>query len=180
MKKILTVLCLMCAGLNLIFAQLALQKVNGKKTKTISLNTDITIRYPSRETSALCDCYTEYQGLFKGGSSDSIAIALSHDYKVFGNENGVTKSIYQKYGYDEGKEVNTILRTNSILSITKKSENMEALNNFGGVMIILALLNQFIVSPFYNPEVRGTSDKITGSVFAAGITLTLLSNKKTY
>jgi hypothetical protein len=100
--------------------------------------------------------------------------------KLFVDEYGASRTIYERVKYPKDKEISTFIRTNNMLTFKQKSESMEALNTFGGVMIFLAVLNQFVISPFYNSEIRGTSDKITWGVFGAGLTFVLLPNKKTY
>lgn len=180
MKKIIITLCFMCISLNFIFAQLTLQKVNSKKTVTISNGTEIYARFPTKTSNPDCDCYIEYFGKLNEASKDSLTVILNSTERLFVDEYGVSRNSIEQIKYPKGKEIETIVRTNNMLSFKRKSENMEALNTFGGVMIFLAVLNQFVISPFYNSEIRGTSDKITWGVFGAGLTFALLPNKKTY
>jgi hypothetical protein len=180
MKKILITLCLLFVSLNLSFAQLTLQKVNSKKIISIPNGSEISLRYPTKTTNSECDCYLQYTGKLVQVSKDSITIIVESDVRIYADENDVRKSTFQQYKYPQNKEISTILRSNNAIFVKKNNPNMVSLNNFGGVLMLMSLFNQLVLSPFYGSEVRKASDKITWATFGVGLTFALLPNSKKY
>jgi hypothetical protein len=180
MKKLLLVFCFSCVSLNLLTAQLTLQKVNRSKTKTIPNGTEIMLKFPTKTSKPDCDCYFEYTGKLVSASNDSLTLIIYSDERLFVDEYGISRTIYQQSKYPTGKEVESTIKIKNVMSLKYISDNKEAVNALGGVLLILATINQFVISPFYNAEVRKTSDKITLGTFGIGLTLALLPKTKTY
>jgi hypothetical protein len=180
MKKILIALCFVGINLNTISAQLTLEKVNSKKKVTVPVGTNIRLRFPTKTTNLDCDCYFQYNGKLVQATKDSLTMVIGTDERIYADENGVQKSIYQQYKYAPNREISTILRTNNAILVIKENPNMLSLNNAGGVLMLMSLFNQLVLSPFYGSEVRKTSDKISLGMFGVGLTFALLPNKKRY
>jgi hypothetical protein len=179
-KKIFLPLCFIGISITAISAQLSLEKVNSKKIKTIPNGTEIMLKFPIKTTKTDCNCYLEYTGKLVSASKDSLTMIIYSDERLFVDEYGVSRTIYQLSKYPEGKEVSSIVKTENLMSLKYISDSKEAVNALGGVLLILATLNQFVISPFYSPEVRKTSDKVTWGAFGVGLTLALLPKTKTY
>jgi hypothetical protein len=180
MKKLLIALCFLCVSLNILTAQLTLQKVNSKKKVSIPNGSQISLRFPTKTTNSECDCYFQYNGKMVQASTDSLTMIIDTDVRIYADENGVKKSTYQQYKYAQNREISTILRSNNAILVVKKNPNMEALNNFGGVLMLFSVFNQLVLSPFYGSELRKTSDYVSWGTFSLGLTFALLPNKKNY
>jgi hypothetical protein len=180
MKKLLLAFCLLCVSLNLLTAQLTLQKVNSKKQVSIPNGSQVSLRFPTKTTDSQCDCYFQYNGKMVQASKDSVIMVIDTDVRIYADDNGVNKSTLQQYKYAQNKEISTILRSNNAILVVHKNPNMESLNNFGGVLMLLSVFNQLVLSPLYGSELRKTSDYISWGTFSVGLTFALLPNKKNY
>jgi hypothetical protein len=180
MKKILIALCFAGISLNSVSAQLTLEKVNSKKKVSIPNGSLISLRFPTKTTNLECDCYFQYNGKLVQASKDSLTIVIDTDVRIYADEYGVRKSTYQQYKYAPNREISTILRSNNATLVIKENPNMESLNNFGGVLMVLSIFNQLVLSPLYGSELRKTSDYISWGTFSLGLTFALLPNKKRY
>jgi hypothetical protein len=180
MKVIVFTFSLILMSLNILSAQLTLQKVNSNKSISISNGTELVIKFPTKTSKTDCDCYLEYNGKLISVSKDSLTMVLYSDERLFVDEYGVSRTIYQQSKYPKGKEVSTIIKTDNMMTLKYTSDNREAINAVGGVLLTLAVINQFIISPFYSQEVRKTSDRITWGAVGVGLTLVIIPKTKTY
>ena len=165
-------------------AQLTLQKVNSSRMKVIPLGSELTIKFPTKTARKDCDCFQSYTGTLKYATKDSVTMELKSEERYFAQDTNFFKTI-QTY-YSQSDKENTYqsaavtIPLKVALSLEKSHLGMRDVNNAGGVLIVLAIINQLIVSPLYDAESRKTSDKISYGTFGLGLILALLPNHKTY
>jgi hypothetical protein len=180
MKKTGLTFLLVSLSLSIISAQLTLEKLNSGKKVIIPNGSTVGIRFPTKSAKPACDCYLQFNGRLVNVTNDSLAMVINEDMKIYGVDSNLTKYINQQYKYDKDTETPSILRSNYAILVIHNKPAMESMNNIGGVLMVLAALNQLILSPFYSPEMRKSSDYVSIASFGVGLTFALLPNKKKY
>jgi hypothetical protein len=180
MKKILIILIFFCLYSHTVFGQLTLQKVNSKKVVMIANGSEISLRLPTKTSKPEMDAYMQYNGRLVRSSKDSVVMVIKNEVRIYTDDFGTEKTIYQQYKYPTDREITNLLNTNNILLIKKKSTSIDALKNFGGVVMLLSAFHQLVISPLYGSEFRKKSDRISWATFGVGLTFALLPSTKTY
>ena len=165
-------------------AQLTLQKVNSSRMKVIPLGSELTIKFPTKTARKDCDCFQSYTGILKYATKDSVTMELTSEERYFAQDTDFFKTIRTDYAISNEKNTyrnpTVTIPLKVALSVEKSYLHTQETNNAGGVLIVLAIINQLFVSPLYDAESRKTSDKISYGTFGLGLILALLPNHKTY
>ena len=165
-------------------AQLTLQKVNSSRMKVIPLGSELTIKFPTKTARKDCDCFQSYTGILKYATKDSVTMELASEERYFAQDTNFFKTIQTYYSQSDKKNtyqsVAVTIPLKVALSLERSHLGMGDANNAGYVLMLLAVVNQFLVSPLYDADVRKTSDKISYGTFGLGLILALLPNHKTY
>jgi hypothetical protein len=180
MKKILITLFLICVSLNLIVAQLTLQKVNSKKKINIPYDSEIKLKFPTQSKKSDFEPFQLYTGMLVHASKDSVTLILSSEQLTYTDENNTIRNSYQSYTYSANKRITTTIPINDLLSINKEMTSAKPLNTVAAVIMFFAAANQLFLSPFFSEKTRKTSDKISAGAFGVGLVLAIIPKSKTY
>jgi hypothetical protein len=180
MKKIIITLSLICVSLNLIFAQLTLQKVNSKKTLNIPDGSEIRLKTTTKSNPSEFEPFHLYSGTLTDASKDSVTLILSSEQLTFTNVNNIIRNSFHSYKYSADNRIATRIPVKDLLSINKVMKSGKSLNALAGGLMALAAFNQLFLSPFFSAEIRKTSDRISAGAFGVGLVLAIVPKSKTY
>ena len=175
---ILAIICLFTPSL--IFAQLTIETVSGKKhKKNISLQTKIGLIMPTQTANNDCNCcHLTYTGRLDSTDADYATLNLLESNRTFVDERGLNQ--FQNTRFEKNALVPTNVPLNSLKGVSVYPKSREAMKRTGYILLILTTAQAFAINPILNGKSRraGTAIAITG--FTTGLVLSMLPDKKTY
>lgn len=161
-------------------AQLRLQSLSGKKTAEIPIGAMVGIKLPAPgEKEEDCECYWSYKGILKSTEAGKAKLLVYEETLIYQETNGVYKGVETSYSYPR-KEIYTDIDVTPALSLTKYSDPSDARKSIGALIMGLALLQSFAVSPFLSDKARDVSDKVVWGGVGVGLTMMIWPSKKTW
>ncbi len=180
MNKLSLLIIIFFSSVNILSAQLTLQKVDSQHKVKIPLHTKIALRLPTKTSNDSCDCYHEFKGILKKQDNDNVTMIVDEDTHIYLDENSIAKYVRTTYQYKKEK-AETTLRTNHLISITKISKTKEQLIPLGGTIMLLSLFHSLVSAPILvNQNSRKMSDKITLGIFGVGLAMVVIPNHKVF
>jgi hypothetical protein len=108
-----------------------------------------------------------------------MVINLESTERAYTDIDGIFKRVSTELQDDASAP--TSLPLNSIQSISVYRKTPEALDNFGGIIMLLAGIQALIFNPLvFEGNGRKQADAIAASAFGLGLTFVLVPNKKVY
>lgn len=98
---------------------------------------------------------------------------------IYRETNGVFKKVETRYSYPN-KEIYTDIDLQTALSLTKYLDPSDGRKSIGALIMGLALLQSFAISPFLSGKARDASDKVVWGGAGIGLIMMILPDKKTW